>query len=50
MKRYILCGGGKPCCPEAIVYENDVVINDDYGGTVKMTREQFEILRNIEKE
>ena len=29
------------CCPEVVVGDENVLIKDDFGGTVKMTREQF---------
>lgn len=43
MKKFKLCSEGK-CCPEAIVDKDTVVITDDDGGKVKLTKEQVRIL------
>ena len=52
MKTIVLCGGGRRCCPEVNVGEEHIVITDDYGGSVKFTVEEFELLKYkiIEKE
>lgn len=45
---YMLCG--KPGCKCAKVYEHQdggIIINDDYGGSVKLSKDELEIL--IEK-
>ena len=43
MKKFWLCSEGK-CCPEVVVDKDTVVITDDDGGKVKLTREQVKIL------
>jgi len=43
MKKFKLCGEGK-CCPEVEVNKDEIVITDDDGGRVKLTREQVKIL------
>ena len=43
MKKFKLCGEGK-CCPEVEVKNDEIVITDDFGGKVKLTREQVRIL------
>jgi len=45
MKKIILCGGGKPCCPEVWIDEANVYIVDDNDGAVQITKEQFDILK-----
>lgn len=45
MKKITLCSGSK-CCPEAIIDNETIVICDDDGGKVTLTREQVEILWN----
>ena len=42
--KYTLCHFDQNCCPEVVVGDENVLIKDDFGGTVKMTREQFCIL------
>ena len=49
MKKFNLCGEGK-CCPEVTVDGDEIIIVDDDGGEVKLTREQVRILwENLEK-
>ncbi len=43
MKKVVLCGEGK-CCPEAFIGENDVIIRDDNGNEITLSRKQAEIL------
>ncbi len=43
MKKFMLCGEGK-CCPEVEVDNDKIVITDDDGGKVTLTREQVRIL------
>jgi hypothetical protein len=43
MKKFKLCGD-KSCCPEVTVDKDEVVIVDDDGGKVRLTREELEIL------
>jgi len=43
MKKFKLCSEGK-CCPEVTVKDDQVIITDDFGGKVKLTREQVLIL------
>jgi len=45
MKKFKLCGESK-CCPEVTVEENQVIITDDFGGKVILTKEQTKILVN----
>lgn len=33
------------CCPEVIVDQNQVMIKDDFGGKVKLSKEQFALLK-----
>lgn len=40
-----LCGKGKGCCPTIAVNSEEVTIEDDFGGKVKLTKEEFEILK-----
>ena len=47
MKKYMLCGRPGSCCP-SVEYElktDYVYITDDGGDIVKMTKEQFKILK-----
>jgi hypothetical protein len=43
MKKFKLCSDQK-CCPEVTVKGEEITITDDFGGEVKLTREQVEIL------
>lgn len=44
MKKFNLCSEGK-CCPEVTVDKDEVIIIvDDDGGKVKLTKEQVKIL------
>lgn len=43
MKKFNLCSEGK-CCPEVVVDNDTVVVTDDDGGQVKLTKEQVRIL------
>lgn len=43
MRKIVLCGRGG-CCPEVSILNDDVIIEDDYGNTARMTVEQFDIL------
>ena len=43
MKKITLCSGSK-CCPEEIIDNETIVIRDDDGGEVKLTKEQVKIL------
>lgn len=43
MKRFYLCSEGK-CCPEVSIEDGIVIITDDDGGKVRLTKEQLEIL------
>lgn len=42
MIKLTLCQMG--CCPTVEVVNNNVVIKDDFGGTVSLTKEQLKIL------
>ena len=49
MKKFNLCSEGK-CCPEVTVENDEVIIVDDDGGKVKLTKEQIKILwENLNK-
>lgn len=42
---FLLCGNKRlPQCPTVDVNGVDVQISDDFGGTVKLTREQLDLL------
>ena len=43
MKKITLCSGSK-CCPEAVIDNDNIVIRDDNGGEVTLTKEQVRIL------
>lgn len=43
MNKIVLCSRGG-CCPEVSILNNDVLIDDDWGNTVRMTEEQFDML------
>lgn len=43
MKKFRLCSDEK-CCPEVTVDGDNIIISDDFGGEVKLTRKQVEIL------
>ncbi|MBU8923284.1 MAG: hypothetical protein KOO63_15825 [Bacteroidales bacterium] len=43
MKKFHLCSEGK-CCPEVIVDGDKIIITDDDGGQVKLSKEQVKIL------
>ncbi len=43
MRKFKLCSDEK-CCPEVIVDNDNITITDDFGGKVKLTRKQLDIL------
>jgi len=45
MRTIVLCGKPRGCCPEISIDENNILITDDYGGEVKFTTEEFELLK-----
>ena len=45
MKTVTLCHKPGRCCPTVTV-DKEVVIKDDYDNTVRMTKEQFEVLKD----
>jgi len=45
MKVVTLCHRKGRCCPQIFVGNNNKKIKDDYNGSVKMTKEQFEVLK-----
>lgn len=49
VRRVVLCGV-QGCCPTVDVYddENKVVISDDEGGQVTLTKEQWKEARDID--
>lgn len=45
MKEFTMCGRPGACCPVAKIYNNgEIIITDDYGGIVKVTKEQLLVL------
>ncbi len=46
IKRITLCGV-QGCCPEVVISTQKVVITDDHGGKVVLTREEFMELKKI---
>ena len=45
MYKYTLCGRGGSCCPVINEEENAFTISDDYGGKIKLTKEEFLMLK-----
>jgi hypothetical protein len=48
MTKIVLCGNPKGgCCPVVDISDNEnkVTITDDYGGQVRMTKEQYKLLK-----
>jgi len=45
MKKVILCGPGS-CCPIVEVGNETTVFSDDFGGTVKLSNEEWNILKD----
>ncbi len=43
MKKITLCSGSK-CCPEVVIDNETIVIRDDNGGEVTLTKDQVRIL------
>ncbi|MBD3178943.1 MAG: hypothetical protein GF417_04715 [Candidatus Latescibacteria bacterium] len=43
MRKFMLCSDEK-CCPEVTVEGDIITIADDFGGEVKLTRDQVNIL------
>jgi len=42
MKEFTMCGRPGKCCPVAKVYDDGkIIITDDYGGKVTITKEQL---------
>ena len=51
VKKVILMCGKKDCCPAVTIGGNQVLIEDDFGGRVKLSKEQFELLKEkVKKE
>lgn len=48
MMKIVLCGKPGRCCPTVERKGDDVIIRDDDGFSVKMTYEQFQILKKTE--
>ncbi len=46
VKRVTLCGV-QGCCPEVVISTKSVVITDDNGGKVTLTKEEFNELKKI---
>jgi len=44
-KTVVLCPGEEGCCPQLTFGKDGVVITDDFGGKVKLTTEQFDLLK-----
>ena len=46
MQKIVLCGRPRGCCPEVWVDKANVyIVDDNEGGAVQITREQFDILK-----
>ena len=45
LKEVMLCDEDHHCCPVVSVSSEEVSIKDDFGGSVKMTSDQFKILK-----
>ena len=43
--KYVLCCGGKKC-PVLTTTEDEAILTDDFGGTVKLNEEQLVLLQN----
>lgn len=44
-KTFLLCPDKDGCCPEVIIDGRQVIIKDDFGGKIKLTRDQFDFLK-----
>ncbi len=45
---YTLCGRNGSCCPVVTqTSEQEYTISDDYGGVVRLTAEQVELLQSV---
>lgn len=44
-KKVILMCGGSGCCPTLTFEKNQVLIEDDFGGKVTLTNDQFDLLK-----
>ena len=44
-KQVILLCGKDDCCPKLTIDKNRVEIDDDFGGRVRLTSEQFSLLK-----
>ncbi len=50
-KKVVTLCGSQGCCPKVeIAADGNVEIKDDFGGTVKLTKEQWQELRQIKDE
>lgn len=50
-EKVVLMCGKKGCCPTVSLSKNQVVIEDDFGGRVKLSKEQFALFKEkIKKE
>ncbi len=47
-KKFILCGGGG-CCPTVEFKEKEILIKDDYGNCVRLSKKQWNDLTKITK-
>lgn len=45
IKKVVLFCGKDGCCPTVTLLKDGVLIEDDFGGKVKLTSRQFEILK-----
>jgi len=46
--KIMLCGRPNACCPELTIEGDQVQIEDDYGNTVHMTKDQLKVLQSAE--
>lgn len=49
-KKVILYCGKKDCCPVITIRKKDIIIEDDFGGKVRLTKEQFKFLKEKVKQ
>jgi hypothetical protein len=45
MFKYTLCGRSSSCCPVINEEEDNFTISDDYGGQIKLTKDEFLMLK-----
>lgn len=43
MKKVLMCGGAR-CCPTLTINKKSIGLKDDFGGKVKLTKDQAKLL------